>query len=76
MKLQQDGRLYSERADASLEKGDLKNAISDYSNANNLIEYTGEYGMARAYALQGNASASLVHLERNLKSPLKKVKRK
>jgi tetratricopeptide (TPR) repeat protein len=72
MKLQQDGRLYSERADASLEKGDLKNAISDYSNANNLIEYTGEYGMARAYALQGNASASLVHLERNLKSPLKK----
>jgi tetratricopeptide (TPR) repeat protein len=67
-----EGRLFLERADAKLNLGSYNEAISDYTNANNLDNFSGEYGLARAYALMGDAANSVAHLEKSLKSPLRR----
>jgi tetratricopeptide (TPR) repeat protein len=72
LKDQQDSRLFLERAEANFNKGDLSAALSDFNSANNLVKFSGEYGLARTYAMKGDASTSLYHLEQNLKSPVKK----
>jgi len=64
----EDGLLYAERADACLLAGDYSGAINDFNKANTLITGAGEYGLARIYALKGEAASSLLHLERNLLS--------
>ena len=63
-----EGRLYLERANAKLNLGAYNDAISDYTNANNLDNLSGEYGLARAYASIGDAANSVAHLEKCLKS--------
>jgi tetratricopeptide (TPR) repeat protein len=67
-----DFRLLLERAEARLLKGDYSAAISDFNEANRISPYAGEYGLARIYALKGDASTSLYHLGLNLSSALKK----
>ena len=67
-----EGRLFSERADAKLNLGDYKEAISDYISANSTENSSGEYGLARAYALMGDAANSINHLEKNLRSAFRK----
>jgi tetratricopeptide (TPR) repeat protein len=68
----ESSRLYTERAEASLAANDLSAAISDYNQANRLDEYSGDYGLAKVYALKGDASTSLYHLGMHLGSEYKK----
>lgn len=67
-----DSRLYSARAEAFILKGDYSGAISDYNEANRLTAFSGEYGLARIYALKGDAGTALYHLGINLTSSFKK----
>jgi len=67
-----DSRLFVERASAYAMKGDYSGAISDYNEANKLTPFSGEYGLSRIYALKGDASTALYHLELNLRSGFRK----
>jgi tetratricopeptide (TPR) repeat protein len=67
-----DSRLFTERAGANILKGDYSSAIADYNEANKIAAACGEYGLARIYALKGDAGTALYHLELNLKSEFKK----
>jgi Flp pilus assembly protein TadD len=52
--------------------GDYLNASNDFRSANSIEINSGEYGLARIYALKGDAFNSLNHLEQNINSPFKK----
>lgn len=67
-----DYRLYLERAEANALKGDYSAAINDYNEANKMNPASGEYGLARIYALKGDVQTSIYHLEMNLSSSWKK----
>lgn len=69
---QKDSRLFLERAEAYLVKGDYSGAISDYNSANIISGQSGEYGLARVYALKGDAATSMYHLEISMRSPYKR----
>ena len=68
----QESRLYLERAEAYLLEGDYSKAIIDYNTANSLDSHSGDYGLARIYAIKGEKDASLHQLEMNLLSSFKK----
>ena len=70
-----DSRLYAERGEVRLLNKDYSGAISDFNDANNLSEYSGEYGLSKIYALRGDAATSLYHLELHMKSPFKKAEK-
>lgn len=72
IKVQKDYRLLTERADAEILKGDYSAAIQDYNSANNLKDKSGESGLARVYALKGDAATSLYHLEISMNSQFRK----
>ena len=67
-----ESRLYTQRADAYILKGEYSAAISDYNEADKLTPGSGEYGLSRIYALKGDAGTALYHLELNLNSTFKK----
>jgi tetratricopeptide (TPR) repeat protein len=67
-----DYRLFLESADSKVLTGDYKGAVEDYNRANTLKTSSGEYGLARIYALQNDAAGSINHLEKSMKSPFKK----
>jgi len=67
-----ESRLYTERAEANILKGDYSGAISDFNEANKISPLSGEYGLSRIYALKGDAATALYHLEMNLNSSFKK----
>ena len=67
-----ESRLYIERAEANILKGDYSGAISDFNEANKISPFSGEYGLSRIYALKSDAATALYHLEINLNSPFKK----
>jgi tetratricopeptide (TPR) repeat protein len=67
-----ESRLYTERAEANVMKGDYSGAISDYNEANKLTTSSGEYGLARIYALKRDVATALYHLDMNLNSIFKK----
>src|SRR5664280_2495406 len=48
-----ESRLYTQRADAYILKGEYSAAISDYNEADKLTPGSGEYGLSRIYALKG-----------------------
>jgi predicted negative regulator of RcsB-dependent stress response len=54
-----ESRLFTERAEASIVKGDYSGAISDYNEANKIIHSSGEYGLSRIYALKGDAATEI-----------------
>ena len=66
------GRLYIERADVYIMKGDYSGAIGDFNEANRITPFTGEYGLSRIYALKGDVATALYHLEISMNSPYKK----
>jgi tetratricopeptide (TPR) repeat protein len=68
----QDFRLFVERAESYLQKGDYPQAINDFNSANSINAGSGEFGLARVYAIRGNASTAVYHLELCLKSSFKK----
>lgn len=63
-----ESRLYEERAEARLSQRAYSDAISDLNEANTLTPSSGEYGLARAYALKGDAATSVYHLELSMNS--------
>lgn len=65
-------RLYTERADAYISSGNLSAAIADFNEANKMAAHSGDYGLARAYALKGDISTSLYHLSAHLGSEYKR----
>jgi len=67
-----DSRLYKERAELSIIKGDYSEAISDLNEANKITPFSGEFGLSRIYALKGDAATSLYHLEMNITSIFRK----
>jgi tetratricopeptide (TPR) repeat protein len=68
----QDSRLFIERAGAYMANGDYTDALKDYQSANKLSIASGDYGLARIYAIKGEVAASLSHLDQNLGSGYKK----
>jgi len=66
-----DYRLFTERAEANILKGDYSAAIADYNEANKIATGSGEYGLSRIYALKGDAATATYHLELNLASSYK-----
>lgn len=67
-----ESTIYLERAEAYMAKGDYSKAINDFNSANKITPSSGEYGLARIYALKGDAATSVYHLESCLKSSFKK----
>jgi tetratricopeptide (TPR) repeat protein len=67
-----ESRLYTERAEANISKGNYSDAINDYNEANKITPFSGEYGLSRIYALKGDAATSLYHLEMNLNSSFRR----
>lgn len=67
-----DYRLYLERAAVYSLTGDYSAAISDYNEANRLNQGSGEYGLAKVYALRGDTQTAIYHLDMNLESGWKK----
>jgi Flp pilus assembly protein TadD len=65
-------RLYIERANAYVSKGDFSSAISDYNTASSIAPLSGEYGLSRAYALMGASSTAIYHLENTVNSIYKR----
>jgi tetratricopeptide (TPR) repeat protein len=67
-----DATIYLNRAEAYIATGDYSRAIDDFYSANKISPASGEYGLARIYALKGDAATSVYHLEQCLKSAFKK----
>jgi tetratricopeptide (TPR) repeat protein len=70
--LPKDVRLLMARADARLMNNDISGAIEDYTSADKLRKNSGEYGLAKSYALKGDPATSLYHLEACLRSEFRK----
>ncbi len=68
----QDHRLYLERAEANILKADHSGAIADFNAASSLLPLSGEYGLAKVYAIKGDAATSTYHLELSMKSDFKR----
>ncbi|HLN19836.1 MAG TPA: tetratricopeptide repeat protein [Bacteroidales bacterium] len=66
-----DFRLFLKRAEINIIRGDLTSAINDLNEANKLSEFSGEYALAKVYALIGDIQTSLYHLDQNLGSGIK-----
>ena len=67
-----DFRYFLQRAQVYENTGDYSAAIRDYNEANKLNPFSGEFGLARIYALKGDAGTSLYHLGICLNSSWKK----
>lgn len=67
-----DYRLLIERAEANILRGNHSEAIADFTAANDLYSLSGEYGLAKVYAIKGDAATSIYHLELSMKSDFKK----
>lgn len=67
-----ESRLFSERAGANILKGDYSAAISDYNEANRITPGSGEYGLARIYALKRDPATAVYHLEMCFNSTFRK----
>jgi len=72
LEISPESRLYIGRAEAFMAGGDYSQAINDYNSANKAAPSSGEYGLARIYALKGDAATSVYHLESNMKSSFRK----
>ncbi len=72
LKIKQDGRIYEMRAEVLLRSNNYQKAISDFQQANNMIQGIGEYGLARISSMTGKTDEALRHLEKNINSPFRK----
>jgi tetratricopeptide (TPR) repeat protein len=64
--------IYLGRAEAFIARGNYSQAINDYNSANLISPLSGEYGLARIYALKGDAATAVYHLEASLKSSFRR----
>jgi len=63
-----DMDVFLRRAEAFVAGGDYSRAIDDFYSANRVSPGSGEYGLARIYALKGDAATAVYHLELSLGS--------
>lgn len=70
-----DSRLFIERAESNILKGEFSAAISDFNEANRIAPGSGEFGLSKTYALKGDASTSLYHLGLSMNSPFKMMEK-
>lgn len=70
-----ESSLYTERAEDDIVKKDYSGAISDFNEANRINPNSGEFGLSRVYALKGDVSTALYHLELSMKSNFKKAEK-
>ncbi len=63
-----DQRLYLERAEILLAQRSYPEAIADLNEANRISPGSGEYGLARVYALKGDVTTSVYHLGLSMNS--------
>jgi tetratricopeptide (TPR) repeat protein len=68
----QDYRLLLERGETKILDGNYNGAISDFNSAGKVNPLSGEFGLARIYALKNDAATSLYHLEQSMRSSFKK----
>jgi Flp pilus assembly protein TadD len=68
----QGTRLYLLRAEAYMARGDYSSAIRDLNSANDIDPLSGEYGLARIYAIRGDGATAVYHLERSMRSGFKR----
>jgi len=69
--LETDYRLHIQRAEVCLEEKDYSGAIMDLNQANKLKEHSGDFRLAKVYALKGDAATSLYHLGMHMNSKYK-----
>jgi tetratricopeptide (TPR) repeat protein len=67
-----ESSLYLLRAEAFIKNGQYSQAIGDFNSANKLSASSGEYGLARIYAMKGDAATAMYHLERCLNSSFRR----
>jgi len=67
-----DEDVFLRRAEAFIAGGDYSSAIGDYNSAIRVAPGSGEYGLARIYALRGDAATAVYHLEMSLGSKYRK----
>ncbi|HOW09188.1 MAG TPA: tetratricopeptide repeat protein [Bacteroidales bacterium] len=72
MKDNHDASFYLWRGEAYLAKGDFSSAIDDFNSANKMTAASGEYGLARIYAMRNDAATAVYHLELSMRSPFRK----
>ncbi len=65
-------RLYVLRGEVYFSLNDLSSSISDFNQGNRIVEHSGDFGLAKVYAVKGDASTSLYHLGLHLESVYKK----
>lgn len=75
IELNPSSRLFVQKAELSLAIKDLSGAIKSFNQANSIEEHSGDFGLAKVYALKGDASTSLYHLGMHLGSGYKKSER-
>ncbi len=63
--------LYLERAEVYMSLGQLDKAISDLVEADNISPGAASFGLARVYALKGDAATAIGYLEKNMGSGYK-----
>ena len=67
--------VFLNRAEAFMARGDYSQAINDYNSANSVSPGSGEYGLARIYALKGDAATAVYHLELCLGSEYRRTEK-
>jgi len=74
-KYKDNNKLLLERAEANICDGDYSDAIADFNMANELSEHSGEFGLAKIYALKGDATTALYHLANSMDSKYKRTEK-
>ncbi len=69
--LKTDYRFHIQKAEVCLLSRDYSGAIMNFNQANKLEEHSGDFGLAKVYALKGDAATSLYHLGIHMNSKYK-----
>ena len=72
IKQKPESRLYVERAEINLKLKNLDASLNDFNEANTLEEHSGDYGLAKVYAMKGDAVNSMKRLAMSMESAHKK----
>ena len=67
-----ESRLYIERGEINLKLKNYDASLNDFNKANALEERSGDYGLAKTYAIQGDASNSMKRLAASMESIYKR----
>ena len=72
IKLKPESRLYVERAEINLKIKNYDASLQDFNDANMFEERSGDYGLAKVYAMKGDATNSMKRLAMSMESAYKR----